>query len=64
MGYEECYNNNHNGSKQTDTSFLNDDSYGIPTSNKRASLDSVKITRNLFTGLKTLGNDWKIKIKY
>lgn len=57
VGYEECYKNNHNGSKPTDTSLSNDDSYGIPTSNKRSSLDSVKITRNLFTGLKALGND-------
>jgi hypothetical protein len=30
-------------------------SYGIPISNKRPSVDSVKITRNSFTGLKTLG---------
>lgn len=34
----------------------NNNSYGIPISNKRPSLDSVKITRNSFTGLKTLGN--------
>lgn len=53
MGYEDCYNNN-NGSKHAVTSLSND-SYGIPISNKRASVDSVKITRNLFTGLKTLG---------
>lgn len=57
VGYEDCYNNNNNGSKHAVTSFSIDDSYGIPISNKRASVDSVKITRNLFTGLKTLGND-------
>lgn len=56
VGYEDCYHNKNNGSKHA-TSFSIDDSYGIPISNKRASVDSVKITRNLFTGLKTLGND-------
>jgi Na+(H+)/acetate symporter ActP len=56
VGYEDSYSNNNNGSKHAVTAFAND-SYGIPILNKRASVDSVKITRNLFTGLKTLGND-------
>ena len=30
-------------------------SFCIPISNKRPSVDSIKITRNSFTGLKTLG---------
>lgn len=62
VGYEDSYTNNNNGSKLA-VAGLSNDSYGIPISNKRASVDSVKITRNLFTGLKTLGNDWKIEIK-
>lgn len=33
----------------------NQSSFCIPISNKRQSVDSIKITRNLFTGLKTLG---------
>lgn len=37
-----------------DTSAANN-SFCIPISNKRQSIDSVKITRNSFTGLKTLG---------
>lgn len=32
-------------------------SFCIPISNKRQSIDSVKITRNSFTGLKTLGKE-------
>ena len=48
-GYEDNFN------MQTDKGASND-SYGIPKSNKRTSVDSVKITRSLFTGLKTLGN--------
>lgn len=47
VGYDNCNNGNRNTT------------YDIPISNnnKRASVDSVKITRNSFTGLKTLGND-------
>lgn len=37
-----------------DSSLVNN-SFCIPISNKRQSMDSVKITRNSFTGLKTLG---------
>lgn len=42
-----------------DSSAANN-SFCIPISNKRQSVDSVKITRNSFTGLKTLGkrNIW------
>jgi hypothetical protein len=36
-------------------SSANNNSFCIPISNKRQSVDSVKITRNSFTGLKTLG---------
>lgn len=61
LGYEE-YNNNNNGCHnnhsnqlQQQQSLIKIDSHGIPISNKRPSLDSVKITRNSFTGLKTLG---------
>jgi Nitrogen permease regulator 2 len=35
-------------------------SFCIPISNKRQSVDSIKITRNLFTGLKTLGEFSKL----
>jgi Nitrogen permease regulator 2 len=45
VGYEEYKSSN----VQTNNSFC------IPISNKRQSVDSIKITRNLFTGLKTLG---------
>lgn len=40
-------------------------SFCIPISNKRQSVDSIKITRNLFTGLKTLGRKecWEKLIK-
>lgn len=37
-------------------------SYGIPISNKRQSVDSVKITRKSFTGLITLGERLKRSI--
>jgi hypothetical protein len=64
VGFDD-YNNNNNGSNnnnnnnQAVTALSNNfNSYGIPISNKRASVDSVPhITRNSFTGLKTLGND-------
>lgn len=35
-------------------------SFCIPISNKRQSVDSVKITRKSFTGLITLGKNWMI----
>lgn len=51
VGYEEYK------SSATNNSFC------IPISNKRQSVDSVKITRNAFTGLKTLGElDQKIPL--
>lgn len=51
VGYDNCNNGNNNGNRKT--------TYDIPISNnnKRPSVDSVKIKRNSFTGLKTLGND-------
>lgn len=41
------------------SSGTNNSSFCIPISNKKQSvIDGVKITRNLFTGLKTLGKQW------
>lgn len=46
VGHDEDYN------KQQTTS---NNSFCIPISNKRQSVDNIKITRNLFNGLTTLG---------
>lgn len=58
-GYDDCNNGNNNNNNNNNINNINGNvtaTYGIPISNKRASVDSVKITRNSFTGLKTLGN--------
>lgn len=43
------------------SSAANGISFCIPISNKRQSVDSVKITRNSFTGLKTLGKEISVQ---
>jgi Na+(H+)/acetate symporter ActP len=55
VGYEEmtCHQQ-----QQQQHNIIDIDSYGIPISKKRPSVDNVKVAKNSFTGLKTLGELW------